>query len=189
MVSKICLHCSKEFYVKLYRKNTANFCSNKCCNVYRAKPKLKIIYYCKICGKEFIQRRNRKRVACSKSCSNRLPKKRNPWNKGKKGSILPNKGSFKKGENLREKNNAWKGDSVGYNALHSWINKYLGKPNKCENKDCMYPRKMVGKNKIMFAPKRFEWANISRTYKRDFSDWIRLCVSCHKQYDSGKLIL
>lgn len=69
-----------------------------------------------------------------------------------------------------EKSNNWKGDSVGYGGLHDWIKKSLGEPSNCE--EC-------GDNE----QKRYEWANISGEYKRDFSDWIRLCVKCHRKKD------
>lgn len=47
----------------------------------------------------------------------------------------------------------------------------------CENKNC------PGKSKT------FHWASISRKCKRVFRDWIRLCVSCHKNYDLGNIKL
>jgi hypothetical protein len=71
-----------------------------------------------------------------------------------------------------EKGTNWKGDDVGYRALHGWVQKHLGKPTKCEF--C----------KLEFNNSRqIHWANKSHEYKRDLSDWLRLCVSCHKQYD------
>ena len=30
---------------------------------------------------------------------------------------------------------------------------------------------------------RYHWANVSGKYLRDISDWIQLCVKCHKQFD------
>lgn len=69
-----------------------------------------------------------------------------------------------------EKNKNWKGDKVGYHGLHIWVAKHLGKPNKCE--DC-------GTTKA----KRFEWANISKNYRRDLTDWKRLCTKCHVKFD------
>ncbi len=83
---------------------------------------------------------------------------RNPWNKGK---VLPQLS----GENSPN----WKGDSAGYHSIHIWVSKNLGKPSHCAKCD-----KSEGK---------FEWANISKEYKRDLSDWVRLCKSCHNIYD------
>lgn len=62
----------------------------------------------------------------------------------------------------------WKGDAVGYGALHSWLRRTAGAPSRCER---------CGTT----SAKRFEWANKSRTYQRDLSDWERLCVSCHRK--------
>jgi len=69
-----------------------------------------------------------------------------------------------------EKSWAWKGNKVGREALHNWVQRHLGKPNFCEHcksKSC----------------KRYEWANKSQKYKRELSDWIRLCPKCHAKYD------
>ncbi len=94
-----------------------------------------------------------------------------PWNKGTKGISVRG-----------EKVGTWKGDKAKYRAKHMWINHWFGKADKCENESCIYPRKDIH-GKIMIVPKRFEWANISRGYKRDRKDWRRLCPSCHKKYD------
>lgn len=68
-----------------------------------------------------------------------------------------------------EKHYRWKGDKVGYHALHHWINKKLGHPLVCEH---------CGQ-----SGKRLEWANIDHKYRRVLEDWIRLCKSCHCKYD------
>jgi hypothetical protein len=62
----------------------------------------------------------------------------------------------------------WKGDKVGYFALHHWVNRKLGKP--CE---CVY----------CGSEKKLQWASVSHKAKRDLNDYISLCVSCHKNYD------
>ena len=72
------------------------------------------------------------------------------------------------GGNVSENHYRWKGDSVGYYALHNWIRKQKGKARKCE--EC-------GKEG------RCHWANISGEYKRDINDFKSLCASCHRQYD------
>lgn len=79
-----------------------------------------------------------------------------------------------------EKNPAWKGDNAGYIALHIWIKAKLGKPIKCTNPKCVYPKKTLA-NKILIAPKMFVWANISGEYKRDLNDYRQLCQSCNKK--------
>lgn len=62
---------------------------------------------------------------------------------------------------------SWKGDEVGYGGLHIWMRKEFGTPSKCER---------CGTE----TAKRYEWANKSRTYKRERADWERLCVPCHR---------
>lgn len=96
------------------------------------------------------------------------------WNKGLK---MPQREG--------EKNPHWKGDRVGYGALHTWVERSLGKPQKCENPKCKYPR-LGDKGKLLKAPKAYDWANISGKYRRDLSDWIRLCRSCHMIMDLSK---
>lgn len=89
--------------------------------------------------------------------------KRKVWNKGLKG--------FRKGENANSKNGMWKGNKVGYNALHAWVKRNLIKPQTC--RDCN-------------QPKSLDLANISGEYKRDLSDWEWLCRKCHMIKD-GRL--
>lgn len=72
---------------------------------------------------------------------------------------------------LGESNPRWVGEKVEYRGLHLWVERNLGKPKHCEH---------CGKND---PTKRYHWANKSHEYKYDLSDWLRLCVSCHKRYD------
>ncbi len=72
----------------------------------------------------------------------------------------------------RGKNNLmWRGDDVGYIAVHEWINTHKGKPQVCES--CRATRK----------EKKLAWANKDHSYKRIFEDYIALCYRCHCQYD------
>lgn len=80
-----------------------------------------------------------------------------PWNKGKK---------FPDGK----KSSMWKGDKVGYGALHLWVSRWKGKPNMCE---------MCGTEKA----RKYEWANIDHKYRRVLEDYIRMCTKCHRNYD------
>lgn len=66
----------------------------------------------------------------------------------------------------------WKGDDVGYDALHRWVYRNLGKPSKCEFCE-----------KIEERSSYIHWANKSGEYKRDLADWLRLCAKCHYHYD------
>jgi hypothetical protein len=63
---------------------------------------------------------------------------------------------------------------VNYRDLHKWVEQALGKPSSCEKCGTTEDR-------------RYHWANVSGSYKRELSDWRRLCVSCHKTYDLNRL--
>lgn len=72
-------------------------------------------------------------------------------------------------------NPAWRGDNASYRSKHTWVERRMGKANHCE--EC-------GLNEIPLGMKRyFQWANISREYKREVSDWKQMCVKCHINYD------
>lgn len=68
----------------------------------------------------------------------------------------------------------FKGSAANYHAVHHWVNNHLGKPDTCQH---------CGKSKL--NGRQIQWANKSHLYKRELTDWIRLCVSCHKKYDKG----
>ena len=65
----------------------------------------------------------------------------------------------------------WLGDKAGYVAVHIWMVKHLGKASHCS-----------------FNPthkaKRFEWANKYHSVSRNIEDYIQLCPSCHRIFDS-----
>lgn len=63
-----------------------------------------------------------------------------------------------------------KQESSAYAAAHMWVRYHYGRPQRCDNCHTTEPR-------------MYHWANISRTYKRERSDWLRLCVPCHKRHD------
>jgi hypothetical protein len=95
------------------------------------------------------------------------------WNKGTVG-MMPdpwNKGTAKprvlKGYRFGERHPNWKGDEVGYSAIHDWIERTLGKPERCA--DC----------NISGTSIRYNWHNISGLYMRNIDDWVRLCTKCH----------
>jgi hypothetical protein len=77
-----------------------------------------------------------------------------------------------------EEHPKWKGQDVSYSALHHWIKRKLGSPDICSQ---------CGKSGL--TGKYITWANISHKYLRHTSDWKRLCQSCHKKYDLGKIKL
>lgn len=56
-----------------------------------------------------------------------------------------------------------------YRSLHTWVTRNKVKPLACGH---------CGR-----IDQRLDWANISREYHRDLSDWIALCRKCHRAYD------
>ena len=73
---------------------------------------------------------------------------------------------------MGRRNPQWKGDSVGYNALHEWMRKRYTKPALCENCNSEPP---------------MDLANKSNKYLRDLSDWWYLCRRCHMTID-GRIL-
>jgi hypothetical protein len=112
-----------------------------------------------------------------------------PWNKGKKGTIPWNKGktglqvAWNKGRTMEdypqngfkkgELHLGWKGDKVGYRALHSWIRKCKGKAVNFLCVDC--------------GIQADEWSNIDHSWKRELEDYYPRCRKCHKKYDKETL--
>lgn len=102
-------------------------------------------------------------------------KKNSGWFKKGHGNLG---GGVEKGVFANEKNPSWKGANVSYAGLHMWVTKNLGIPRYCAYcQDTTKPHRS------------YHWANKSHAYKRDLSDWIRLCASCHKRYDMGLIVL
>ncbi len=70
---------------------------------------------------------------------------------------------------LGSSNPSWRGDDVGYSALHQWVVSRKPKPEFCE--EC-------GKNKP------FDLASINDKYTRNINDWQWLCRNCHMKKDN-----
>lgn len=86
------------------------------------------------------------------------------WNRGKR---VPQ---------IQGKNNPnWKGDKATYGSKHDWVQRWYGTPSNCEH--CQ---------KGNLRGHKIHWANIINIYQRIRTDWIRLCVKCHKLYDMSK---
>jgi len=156
---------------------------------------MKIVKQCKVCEQEFTipYKSDDYKQTCSKKCGYRWRSINSPntkkqmaglakgrgWNKGLKGrqewhnttGLRPPRKGERLGINTGKDNKQWKGDDVGYMALHSWVSRHFGKPSECEMCDTK-------------TAKRFEWANISGEYKREREDFMRLCKKCHNNYDS-----
>jgi len=123
-----------------------------------------------------------------------------PWNKGKKLHYTPmgmlgkkvSSSSRKKisvglkkayAEGIREPvmmngkdNPEWKGNKVGYRALHHWVKRHKGLPDTCEY--C---------TKSGLTGHKIHWANIDGKYRRVLEDWVRLCARCHCHHDRGMI--
>ena len=153
---------------------------------------------CKNCKQKEVKTKDR--IFCSKNCSNKF-NSRPAWNKGlkhpkevleklkkatleryRKGEKFGfqkshkfyeggEKGWFTTERSKEEKNINWKGDKVGYHALHDWVYSRKGKP-----KSCAFCNITIN----------LQWANKSGEYQRETEDWISLCIKCHKAYDKGK---
>lgn len=54
--------------------------------------------------------------------------------------------------------------------VHQWARKQFGKPSRCET---------CGTTEA----KQFDWANLSGEYRKERSDWKRLCKTCHVKLD------
>jgi hypothetical protein len=70
------------------------------------------------------------------------------------------------------RNNKWNGDKINYGSLHDWVSSKLGSPTICEH---------CGKTGL--TGKQINWANKDHAYKRNLTDWLRLCSKCHLVYD------
>lgn len=101
---------------------------------------------------QYCRKEGKKCINCGKSITNKAIKCKSCFQKN-------------------EKNPNWKGDEVGYNALHAWVRRNKPKSEFCE--ECK-------------IKKPYDLANISGNYKRDINDFEWLCRSCHIKGD-GRL--
>lgn len=69
---------------------------------------------------------------------------------------------------MDEKHPQWKGDDVGYHALHSWISRTWEKSTRCD---------------FCGLVKKLDWANKYGIYNRERENWLNLCRKCHINYD------
>lgn len=72
-----------------------------------------------------------------------------------------------KGINAGAKNYNWKGEDVGYAALHIWVRAKLPKPDFCQHCHEKPPLDLANKG----------------TYDRNLENWEWLCRSCHMTKD------
>lgn len=90
------------------------------------------------------------------------------------GKVGPNKGKHMSNDTKNKirgkKNRGWKGDSVGYGALHDYLRKYNPPPNSCQ--ECS------------FITINLDLACITGIYNRDFKNYRYLCRPCHIKLDN-----
>lgn len=77
-----------------------------------------------------------------------------------------------------ERGNNWKGDDVGYVGLHDWMSKNKPRTGICEH--CGDVPTVRGRTVGT------EFANVSGEYRRDITDFIELCIPCHRKFDSPR---
>lgn len=188
-----CFVCNKEFYKRPcnIKMGNKNHCSIKCSSITGAKKRRKSPKFlnCINCNELFLNGHSINKGFCSKKCSgiNHRSKfiksciicQKDFFANPKKVSNGNDKfcsrecnGKFRSINFVDDKHPGWKGSEVGYSGLHRWVAKKLGKPNQCEH--C---------GKIVTKMRHIHWANKSQEYKRDLTDWLRLCAICHIKYD------
>lgn len=143
---------------------------------------------CDVCKKEFLTwkcRTTRKhKLYCSKECSyigrGKQTTKKCPTcgkmftNQTCRNSKYCSIKCYRIG-NRAENNYNWGGNKTSYRTKHKFIVSILGKADHCEH---------CGLKEIPKGKKRyFQWANISGKHIRNASDYISLCVKCHKHFD------
>lgn len=96
-----------------------------------------------------------------------------PWNKGKPAPwVTENNKKNNPGKN-GDKHHNWQGEFTSYRSMHRWVVRHKGQPDTCTH--C---------KKVNLYGHQIHWANIDHLYKRNLDDYIRLCVRCHKKYDT-----
>ena len=156
----VCAECNKEFRAPLSElKNGRTLCGIGCRNKVVSR---------KMSGRTLTKAHIQKlRMA-------KLGRKMSEITKEKHRQWRPSEETRERMRNSAHKGEKaynWKGDKVSYGGLHRWVYRHKGRPKKCEH--CGIQEKI-------------EWANKSRKYLRDFTDWISLCRLCHRKFDSKK---
>ena len=108
---------------------------------------------------------------CQCGCGRPIPLAR--FNRPKDGLVKGQQSPalFLRGHNIRASHPAWwKGDAVGYRAIHTYLQRHFPKTGTCD--ECGA------------ASARTEYALIQgRAYSRDRADYRELCKRCHNEYD------
>lgn len=124
---------------------------------------------CTVCKKEWFAK-NRYQVVRNVTCGDIECRKARSLlgNLGKKG-VSPSRELLKFLRSRKGRRNPnWRGNRVGNNGLHSWVQRNKPKPSLCV--DCN-------------IKKPIDLANISQEYKRDINDFKWVCRGCHMKED------
>lgn len=141
-----------------------------------APPKKRESRVCPACGATFEVRPFEKKRYCSMACSHQSPEvlqglcighekqRTNPHGFSDETRAKMSASAKARGRTW------WKGDDVGYMALHRWVSTNFDDPGEC-----------------FFCHRRgvlFHWAQRhDRPKGRERDSWLRLCVKCHNHYD------
>lgn len=121
---------------------------------------------CKNCDKEIVDYPSNKRVTCSKKCHYAvIGQKLSKLKKGVKRPDMKNPYWLRK----EGPEHPMFSNTPSYNAIHNYMRVRVPKPKTCLH---------CGEEKPL------ELANISQQYTREVNDWMYLCKSCHRRYDS-----
>lgn len=177
-----CKNCNKNI------KAESKYCSGACSLTYHNEHRAVTVYavFCKQCSLKF-NTRFRTQIFCSHVCYSiyKIGIKQTDEHRMKISRALTGKPQSEEhvlkhalsitGKSrldiVGKKHWQWKGDAVSYGTLHDWVAYWKGRPKKCD--ECGITEKQ----------RVYQWANISGEYKRDLSDWVRLCVQCHRKRD------
>lgn len=137
--------------------------------------------HCQACGQVFFKKVNeskkywKEKKFCCKKCGDKnrdftntiaRMKNNNPARLSHNIERMKNNNPMSHGGEVAYKRN-------DYKAIHEWVKRNFGTSDKrCE--EC---------GKIDTRPRMIHWANISGEYKKERSDWKRLCYKCHKKLD------
>lgn len=149
---------------------TRTFCSQNCYHLSQ-RTSDRVEATC-VCGKTFETRAARVAAGRGRYCSKACLYANRPRPSGLTYEIkAENAAWFKPGRDAPTGPDSpgWRGDDVGYQALHRWVKANRAKPEACEH--------------CARTDRPLDWANRSHEYRRDLDDWIALCRQCHRDYD------
>lgn len=152
---KYCIECNAP---KSYKGEYCKVCSYK----HRTRPS-GLKYNIRMVNKGWIKKGQLLRIGFKVS-----KETRHKLSIAAKGQHRSPATEFRDGANSTVKNSNWKGDEVGYHALHTWVSRHKVKVGICE---------------YCNAKGRTVWANMDFQYTRNLTTWGELCQKCHSKYD------